>query len=220
MTYPSPMEYHGFLSGLLANIPAAALAGRLYWATDVYMLFRDTGAAWEIVGPSAYARILVPLHGNPHAGNSGVTIGRVYLRPLEVQFTVTVNSADIWVQAQAGNVILGIYRDNGDTPAGGAVVAETPSTVVGVATRAQEIAYSASARLTPGLYWVAFEASNSVTARFGRLEDDILLESNATLRTWYYDRAGGYGALTDPCPVVTVHDYLTWMQHINVLSIP
>jgi hypothetical protein len=36
-------------SGTLADRPAVGNADDYYWATDVYILYRDTGAAWEIV---------------------------------------------------------------------------------------------------------------------------------------------------------------------------
>jgi hypothetical protein len=41
------------LQGTLASRPAPARAGRLYWATDTKVLYRDDGANWTPINPSA-----------------------------------------------------------------------------------------------------------------------------------------------------------------------
>ncbi len=41
------------LSDLLANIPAASTAGRLFYATDTDELYFDNGASWDLTTPQA-----------------------------------------------------------------------------------------------------------------------------------------------------------------------
>ena len=40
---------HILEAGLLADRPAPGVEGRLYWASDVRILYRDTGSTWEVV---------------------------------------------------------------------------------------------------------------------------------------------------------------------------
>lgn len=47
---------HGWSVGTYAARPAAAQAGRFYWATDAGMLFRDDGAKWVEITPMANLR--------------------------------------------------------------------------------------------------------------------------------------------------------------------
>lgn len=42
--------WHGHKSGTLAARPAAAHAGRLYYATDLGVQFFDTGTRWDVIG--------------------------------------------------------------------------------------------------------------------------------------------------------------------------
>lgn len=42
--------WHGHRTGTLASRPAAAHAGRLYYATDLGVQFFDTGARWDVIG--------------------------------------------------------------------------------------------------------------------------------------------------------------------------
>jgi len=46
ISHPVPTA---IISGTLADRPAAGNVDTYYWATDVYILYRDTGVAWEIV---------------------------------------------------------------------------------------------------------------------------------------------------------------------------
>ncbi len=166
-----------------------------------------------------YARIIEPIYGNESVGNSSPAAGDVYLRPFQIPFTMTLSAAMFWCQVSApGNVIQGIYADNGDTPQGGAVLAETLSTAL-VALRVNEVAYVAAARLTPGLYWTALESDN-VTNSLGRINPLTLLEDDAVLLHYSYSRVAGYGALTDPCPVVASYNAAPYMQQMRVSSVP
>ena len=42
-----------FMSGPKSELPAAGVAGRLYYATDTHELLRDNGTSWEEIVPHA-----------------------------------------------------------------------------------------------------------------------------------------------------------------------
>jgi len=130
-----------------------------------------------------------------------VTVARVYLTPVQVPFDLYVDRLWFVGRNQAGNMHGGIYKDNGDTPAGGEVVLDsgsvsTPTTLGGCYIDLTETF------LERGQYWVALEFDNALV--------DILEmiyygppRSPTGYGGVYYDRPGGYGALIDPCPAVT-----------------
>jgi parallel beta-helix repeat protein len=61
-------------SGTLANRPAAGNADDYYWATDVYILYRDTGAAWEIVAENIEtASFVIWTDGTTWYAKNGIT---------------------------------------------------------------------------------------------------------------------------------------------------
>lgn len=66
------------LSGTFGTRPAAAIAGRMYFATDSQRLYYDTGTVWEYVGPTdffdAFARADGAL-GTSDSGHAWVTDG-------------------------------------------------------------------------------------------------------------------------------------------------
>lgn len=49
-----------YRQGLLSAIGAAGTAGRLYYATDAKILFRDSGSAWEIVSHLSAGKSIIP----------------------------------------------------------------------------------------------------------------------------------------------------------------
>jgi len=59
--------------GLDADKPAAATADRLYYATDIKILYRDTGVAWEEIARGEAAARLAQLAEKAHASLTGVT---------------------------------------------------------------------------------------------------------------------------------------------------
>jgi hypothetical protein len=99
----------------------------------------------------------------------------------------------------AGNIRLGLYRDNGDTPAGGALVVETAS--VALANFKNEVVI-ADTVLEPGLYWFALQ-NDDATPVF--ITSDQTESLGGTLQCYVF--AQGYGAFTDPCPAVAFEMY-------------
>jgi hypothetical protein len=58
--------------------------------------------------------------------------------------------------------------------------------------------------LIPGQYYLALQSD--VTS-----DKVYVCEEDSTIIAYYYDRAGGYGAFTDPCPTVTAYDEIQVM---------
>jgi hypothetical protein len=131
---------------------------------------------------------------------------------------MTINKIGIqWGSVSAGNARVGIYRDNGGTPVGGAVVVQSASIAKSAAFLGQEFAI-ATTKLTKGLYWIAVE-SDEATSKFYRC-GTAFFDPPAFNATGYYDRGGGYGVLTDPCPAVTASNANVPFAYVIVYSVP
>jgi hypothetical protein len=62
------------MTGLYSALPAAGLAGRLYWATDTEQLFRDSGVAWAEVKGGVSVRVYHDAGQNiPNATYTAIT---------------------------------------------------------------------------------------------------------------------------------------------------
>ena len=109
---------------------------------------------------------------------------------------------------------MGIYADNGDTPVGGSLLEESGSTVAAAA-RKNELTI-ASLQLDPGLYWLAFQESNSACDTVGA--DTIpAYARGGTLQSVTYNLI--FGAFTDPCPVVADNNTMPAL-YVRVASVP
>lgn len=132
------------------------------------------------------------------------TAGRVYLNEFEVTTPVAVDGISIVnVATAAGSVTVGVYGPiaTEETCNAAVVVANSASTAQsGTATvgSPQFIAFTGTVSLSPGRYYMASEFSDN-TATFLRYTTFV----QVTGWTQYYDRSGGYGALTTPCPSPT-----------------
>jgi len=125
------------------------------------------------------------------------TAGRCFLQPLIIEYPRTIDGVIVDIQnVCAGNHRVGIYRDNGDTPVGGALVAQSGSVAkAGVWTTAL---IPLAAALARGLYWIGI-MSDEVLTEYTRLNNSW---NAAVLPRCYYDQA--YGAFANPCPAITV----------------
>lgn len=127
--------------------------------------------------------------------------GRVVVCAFKVEYGLTVSGVQfINVATVAGNITVGIYGPlvTEDICDGSPLIASSTSTAAAGANQSQYIAFSSNVYLQPGRYYVAIEASDA-THTFGRVTINNLIAGYAGS----YDRGGGYGALTNPCPAVT-----------------
>lgn len=130
-----------------------------------------------------------------------VTVGRVYLELFEVTVPTTIDQIVISNAATiAGNFTVGIYGPvvTEETADGAPLAATSASTAHAGANVGQAISLTSAVTLSPGRYYVAVEGSD-VTATLNRNSGT---EQVAGWKS-YYDRGGGYGALTTPCPATT-----------------
>jgi hypothetical protein len=145
-------------------------------------------------------RWIKPYHHGAPATSQIATAGRVYLAEFEVQTTVTVDQI-AWsnLATVAGNLRVGIYGPlvTEETCAGAALIYDSGDIVMSGINTAQAHTFSANKTLTPGRYYLALQ-SDSSTATFAR--DNQLVLVTGWGQT--YDRSGGYGAFTNPCPAV------------------
>jgi len=128
--------------------------------------------------------------------------GRVGLVPIDVPWPVIIDRIIYQVgTTSSGNVRAGIYREGetADSAEGGALVVESASVAQLTATYIQMITV-ADTILTPGRYFAGIQGSSAT----GTFEGGIEAAGSVIL---YYDRAGGYGAFTDPCPTLGAYGY-------------
>lgn len=130
------------------------------------------------------------------------TAGRVLLVECELQEAAFVDALVYTVgTTSAGNVVLGMYGPivTEETPASAPVLVQTVSTAQGTASTAQLITVTKT--LAPaGRYYLCIEGDNAT---------GTYMRSTGVQQVagwgFFYDRGGGYGALTDPCPSVSAN---------------
>jgi chitinase len=128
------------------------------------------------------------------------TVGRVLLTEFSVKNPVVVDAITYPVFAtSAGDVTVGIYGPIGtrETSTGAALIVQSASTAQGTANTPQTITI-ADTLLQPGTYYVALEGSDA-TGTYARNTNQTQIVGFGA----FYDRGGGYGALTDPAPATT-----------------
>jgi hypothetical protein len=130
---------------------------------------------------------------------STYTIGRVYLEEVEIPENCTVYGIQFYCYATAaGNVTVGLYSQASEGVAdNGVLLASSASTAVPGINQQVLVAFASATAVTAGRYFLAIEFSDN-TNTCGK-PNSITLCANIC----YYDRGGGYGALTNPCPVTT-----------------
>lgn len=141
-------------SGTLANRPTAGVADHYYWATDVYMLFRDTGIVWEVVGAQPYARYYAP--PTPYVISAPVVVSanRLVYTPIIVPFTCTVDGVIKYNHSvNAGNYYSALYDSLNESPVNRLAISnQIPTNGV---SQKQFLAFTSSLQITSGYYFVA-----------------------------------------------------------------
>ena len=150
----------GISSGTLAARPAAGTADRYYWATDIVMLFRDTGAAWEVVSTQPYQRYLngvVPFHEMIDIGIAQIA-NRVCYTPFHIPFTCTLSGIVITTKGLVGaaNAYSALYSAVNEAPANRLAVSNS-TVITGLTDQKVHLPFTAGIQVTPGYYFGAFE---------------------------------------------------------------
>lgn len=177
-----------------------------------------TYPSWREWHPELYARLLPYMGDLGRIGNLTPVVGRVYLQPIQILFTLTIDQiCYVKDNVIAGNVRAGLYESAVDLPDTGALLADTGSVAMSaLGDRRQHIDLLADLQLYPALYYIALEFSDvtarASTASYFATRGDVPPE----LRS--YD-LGAFLALTNPCPV-TVQRVPGPITFVRVASIP
>jgi len=116
------------------------------------------------------------------------------------------------VNVGAGNVRMGIYADNGNTPDGGALLSETAAGAP-VAMGKFEIALPANLQLQRGLYWLVINNNNAA------LELCQAVAPQQSGGTLFGRRAAtAFGAMPNPCPASAAN--VAAVMYCMVVSVP
>jgi hypothetical protein len=145
-----------------------------------------------------------------------------YLVPINIPCLLTIDRLGIVWEDPApvtSSFKMALYRDNGDTPSGGALVVGTP---VGLAiagtNRKQEITV-ADTQVTPGLYWLAVitDVGGSVTEAMRTANPE---GTGGTLFMWR--AVTDYATFPpDPCPVAISQEGVgPMLMYVRVKSVP
>jgi hypothetical protein len=116
---------------------------------------------------------------------------------------------------------LGLYADNGGTPQGGALLADSGNIGANVVA-VHNFTFPAPISVRKGVpVWAALEAENATMAfLLCQAERDGFIEIGAEMMGGCnYVRGGGFGALTDPCPVVAAQHNTRFYGFVRVDSV-
>jgi hypothetical protein len=141
------------------------------------------------------------LHYQHFSATQTATAGTVYLLLFQVESATVVDAvAFIKGSAAVGNVTVGIYGPipTEETCLNAPVAVQSSSTAVAAGVNAPQVVTFQPTVLGPGRYYAAIEFDNNAST-FMRGST----QTQVTGWTQTYARAGGYGALTDPCPTPT-----------------
>jgi hypothetical protein len=203
---------HGAIGELLVDAKGDLLTAtadntpaRLAVGTNGKALVADSTQSTGLKWSTGIRRWVTPHFNGIATTSQTFTAGRVLLCMFDLPFGGTIDAVSYVVGTNsAGNVTVGIYGPlatlTTDTCAGAAVLVQSASTAQGTGSTAQLVTFTATAA-GPGIYFAALEGSDA-TGTYMRLTN----QTQVPVTTGWnelYDRGGGYGTLTDPCPAVT-----------------
>lgn len=149
--------------------------------------------------------------------------GRVYLCPITVPTLMTFDTIGCEVSTKgeaATTVTLGIYPSSGDAPDGTAPSLSTTMAADGATAGFQEVTIS-DLQLVQGEYFAALETADTtiVVRKAGASAGTATVTNTKFLSGCYYDRSGGYGALTNPCPATSMAASCRVLVFLSVKSV-
>lgn len=131
-------------------------------------------------------------------------------QPSRMSFIVTTQSAGT-------NARLGIYQYDGTEldPSSNATLLYDSGNISVATTGLKDHSISGTVTIQKGMFWTALETEDNTVA-FRRLSNTVIVPSDEPLYGSYYTRAGGFGALTNPCPVVTADDTTNFITRMTI----
>jgi len=129
------------------------------------------------------------------------TPGKVMLVEFEITKPQTVDGISIFNHTVvSGNVLVGLYGPitTEEVAQGSNLIATSNSTALNGTSAGQFIPFTSNINLSIGRYYAAVQYDD-ITHTYGRFNNTV------TIPGWsqYYDRVGGFGAFTNPCPATT-----------------
>jgi len=211
-------------SGTLAARPAAGNADVYYWATDIVTMFRDTGAAWEVVGAQWYERYIPNVfETDGWITNGVVATNRVHYCPLIIERTLSIDRVGVAYDGAAGteHVYVAIYDSVNEAPVNRLGV--SASTLLLSASQKQQVPLTVGTlRLTPGYYFMAFNCDSVVPQFLQMVLNNLRNPFNINHGpSWYEENIGAYGippAVATPAWTTTYNKI--FVQWVRVASIP
>lgn len=152
--------------------------------------------------PQGKKRWIFPDFGNGQIATTSTspTVARVYLQLFEINVPQSVDQIS-WSNGAtaAGNVRVGIYGPitTEETCEAAPLAVESASTAVS-GTNQPQVVSLATTYLPTGRYYVAIQFSDNTTTFLRQSSNQQIAGM-----TQYFDRSGGYGAFTNPCPTPT-----------------
>lgn len=221
-------------SGTLATRPVAGVANRYYWASDIMEMYRDTGAAWELVAlPMPFTHLRVgnwyssPMIADSYGGATPISNNECWILFYPCRKTATYDRIGVDIQTldAAGSYRLGIYADNG---AGypGALIRDAGACAVS-AVGICSVALAPPVQLIAGRnYWLIFVSNTNIaqlyyTSNPGVAHNDLGHDTMIGRRN--YGTISGvylYGALADPCPAGLNYGAFGFAMGLRLLSVP
>lgn len=229
----SPAGGTAIQSGTLAARPGFGIADRYYWATDVMEMYRDTGAAWELVAlPMPFTQLVVanyyasPMIATQMTG--AVVIGNnevgAQFYPCRKTSTYDRIGVDINTLDAAGSYRLGIYADNGVGYPG---VLIRDAGVVGTgAVGITSLALAPPVQLITGQHYWLVLVSNTAIAQLYYATDGLVshpyLGHDTRIRQPYCAIYGvlAFGALPNPFPAGVAKTRSEYALGLRLLSVP
>lgn len=200
-TYGVTLQVGANNNRLLGNVFNNNVSGALSNGGTGTILESNQGTAYTAV----YTLGTSLFHIFANEGDSQLgTAGRVFIVPLEVREPITITHIGVCITTAGGGgttAQLGIYNSASNIPDGQAIVVDA-GTIDATAVGPKELAVSLV--LSPGKYFLCLETQDA-TVKFRRFMSEASTAGLAVAKEYgcYYDRGGGYGALTTPCPVTT-----------------
>ncbi len=169
-------------------------------------------------------RWLPTLYGNTGTGlvTQVGAAARVFLTPFWLARSVLASRMACQVTTIGGVgtfLRLGLYKDVEGTPAAGALIVDSgniAADVLGIRTST----FTTPIFIEAGIVWAALETQDAIVV-FNRYsgQPGFAEVGSERLSGGRYDRGGGFGALTDPCPAVTSDTATNFLTRLRIDTI-
>ncbi|OYD16936.1 hypothetical protein CH330_01320 [candidate division WOR-3 bacterium JGI_Cruoil_03_51_56] len=147
-------------SGTLAARPAAGVVNRYYWATDLSILYRDNGVAWQQEFPH-FMREIYSDSGRSFTGSSVHSNNReITYNPYQIPFIMTVDGIIMsHSNVGAGNQYVAVYDSLNYAPVNRLAVSVSIASA-GIRQK-QFFPFTTPVQLVPGIYFGVHESDNA-----------------------------------------------------------